>query len=137
MPLGFQPMSAVNETKCSNPYLTANNKQAPFQGLFFVIQRLRDSKHRYVMLQAIFLSHFTKNKNIFTNQAFRDIIIVNETRRTVMDLMTVGMYLIGALIAFYIIKSSLKFLFSIIILGALGYAVYVYIWPALQPMLNN
>ena len=56
-----------------------------------------------------------------------------------MDLMTVGMYLIGALIAFYIIKSSLKFLFlfSIIILGALGYAVYVYIWPALQPMLNN
>lgn len=54
-----------------------------------------------------------------------------------MDLMTIGMYLIGALIVFYIIKSSLKFLFSMAVLGALGYAVYVYIWPMLQPMLND
>ena len=54
-----------------------------------------------------------------------------------MDLMTIGMYLIGALIVFYIIKSSLKFMFSIAVLGALGYAVYAYVWPALQPMLNN
>ncbi|MBQ8481992.1 MAG: hypothetical protein IJ532_05610 [Alphaproteobacteria bacterium] len=54
-----------------------------------------------------------------------------------MDSMTIGMYLIGALIAFYIIKSSIKFMFSIIILGALGYAVYAYIWPMLQPMLND
>ena len=54
-----------------------------------------------------------------------------------MDLMTIGMYLIGALIVFYIIKSSLKFLFSIAVLGALGYVAYAYLWPALQPMLNN
>ncbi|MBR1601069.1 MAG: hypothetical protein IJ677_05765 [Alphaproteobacteria bacterium] len=51
--------------------------------------------------------------------------------------MNILMYIIGALVVFYIIKSSIKFAFTIIILGALGYAVYTYIWPMLQPMLNN
>lgn len=54
-----------------------------------------------------------------------------------MDLTTAGIYLIVALIAFCIIKSAVKFLFYIIVLGALGYAVYIYVWPALRPMLEN
>jgi len=54
-----------------------------------------------------------------------------------MDLMTIGMYVIGALIAFYIIKSSIKFMFYVIILGALGFAAYTYVWPALKPMIDN
>lgn len=54
-----------------------------------------------------------------------------------MDLMTIGAYFIAALIVFYIIKSSIKFMFYLIILSALGYAVYIYVWPALRPMLEN
>lgn len=54
-----------------------------------------------------------------------------------MDPMTIGIYVIGAFIAFYIIKSSIKFAFTIIILGALAYAVYTYVWPALQSTLEN
>lgn len=54
-----------------------------------------------------------------------------------MDPMTIGIYVIAALVAFYVIKTSLKIAFSVIILGALAYAVYIYVWPALQETLNN
>lgn len=54
-----------------------------------------------------------------------------------MDLTTAGIYLIAALIVFYIIKSSIKFLFYMVVLSALGYAAYTYLWPALQPMLES
>lgn len=54
-----------------------------------------------------------------------------------MDPMTIGIYVIAALVAFYVIKTSLKIAFSVIILGALAYAVYIYVWPALQSTLEN
>lgn len=57
-----------------------------------------------------------------------------------MDLMTAGLYLIGALIAFSLIKFLIKLPFYIMtfaILGALGYVAYTYVWPMLEPMLHD
>lgn len=54
-----------------------------------------------------------------------------------MDPMTIGMYVVGALVAFFIIKTSIKIMFYIIILGALGYVSYIYVWPALQSVLET
>ena len=75
-------------------------------------------------------------KNIFTILAFR-ITMRKIIRRTDMDPMTIGIYVIGAFIAFYIIKSSIKFAFTIIILGTLAFAVYTYVWPSLQSVLES
>ena len=54
-----------------------------------------------------------------------------------LDLMTVGMYLVAALVAFFIIKTSIKIMFYVIILGALGYVCYLYVWPSLQSVLET
>ena len=57
-----------------------------------------------------------------------------------MDLVTIGMYLVGALIAFSLLKFLIKLPFYLMtfgILGALGYAAYVYLWPSLQELFNS
>ena len=54
-----------------------------------------------------------------------------------MDLTTIGIGIVAILVAFYIIKSSIKFMFYIIILGALGYVAYTYVWPSLQSVLET
>lgn len=57
-----------------------------------------------------------------------------------MDFVTIGLYIIAALIAFSLLKFLIKLPFYIMtfaILGALGYAVYTYIWPNLAPMINE
>lgn len=57
-----------------------------------------------------------------------------------MDLVTIGMYIIGALLALSLIKFLIKLPFYLMtfgILGALGYAAYVYLWPSLRELFNN
>lgn len=54
--------------------------------------------------------------------------------------MTLGIYIIGALVAFSLLKFLIKvpvYLITFAFLGALGYAVYVYIWPRLQQIMET
>lgn len=54
-----------------------------------------------------------------------------------MDLTTVGLGLLAVLVAFFLIKTSIKIMFYVIILGALGYVCYTYVWPSLQSVLET
>ena len=56
-----------------------------------------------------------------------------------MDITTIAIYFIAAIIAFAFLKFIIKLPFMIMtvaILGALGYAVYLYVWPMLQDVLK-
>lgn len=57
-----------------------------------------------------------------------------------MDITTIAIYFIGAMLALALIKFIIRLpfmLMSLAIIGVLGYAAYKFIWPMLKPMLNS
>ena len=57
-----------------------------------------------------------------------------------MDITSIVLLFGGLLIAFALLKFIIKLPFYLMtfgILGALGYAAYIYLWPMIRPMLNN
>lgn len=56
-----------------------------------------------------------------------------------MNITTIAIYFVAAVIAFALLKFIIKLPFMIMtvaILGALGYAVYMYVWPMLQGVME-
>ena len=54
-----------------------------------------------------------------------------------MDITTVGLGIVAVLVVLFLIKTSIKIMFYVVILGALGYVCYLYVWPALQSVLET
>lgn len=57
-----------------------------------------------------------------------------------MDITSIVLLFGGLLIAFSLLKFIIKlpfYLMTFAILGVLGYAAYIYVWPMLKPMLKD